>query len=75
MKTIRPPWGKVDQYCRHVVAVGIGFALTLGVLDPVTGTIHVSGKATLLTIGTATAFQLLADYAGLSLPGPKGRAR
>lgn len=71
----RIPWGKVNEYCRHAVAVAIGFTLAFGVLDPITGTIHVSGTATLLTIGTATAFQLLADYAGLSIPGPKGHAR
>lgn len=69
------PWVKVNDYVRHAVAVAIGFALALGVLDPVTNTVHVSGLHALETVGIATGFQLLASYAGLTLPGPKGRAQ
>lgn len=59
---------KVNAYAKHAVGVAGGIAVAEGVLDPVTGAVHVSGLHALYLVLIGTAVSLLASYAGLGAP-------
>lgn len=61
-----PP--SVQQYVKHAVAVAASTAVSLGVMDPVTGAVHLSGIHSLYTILLTTAGSLILSYAGLGAP-------
>ena len=61
-------WQRVNDYAKHAVAVAASTAAALGILDPATHAIHVSGWHSLEAVGIATGLSLLLSYAGLGAP-------
>lgn len=61
-------WQKLNAYAKHAVAVAAGIAISLGILDPATHEIHVSGLHSLYIVLIATGISLALSYAGLGAP-------
>lgn len=66
----RPPtvWEQANAYAKHSVAVAAGIAVSLGVLDPATNEIHVSGAHSVYLVLIGTGVALALSYAGLGAP-------
>lgn len=59
---------KVNAYAKHAVAVAAASAVTLGVLDPATNTIHVSSLHAVYAVLGTTVVSLVLSYCGLGAP-------
>lgn len=68
MTTLSTVAGKINAYVKHAIAVALSVAVSLGILDPATGTLHVSSSHAVYVVLIATGLSLLMSYAGLGAP-------